>query len=258
MERWEDEAVVLSARPHGEGHAIATVFTRTQGVRRGLVYGGAGRRGRATWQAGNVLAARWQARLADQLGRLEGEAVLAAAAAALEDPLALAVVASACAVAEASLLEAEPHPRAYSALVALLGRLDAGEGLVADYVRWEIVLLSELGYGLDLSACALTGASEGLAYVSPRTGRAVTAGAAGAWRERLLPLPAFLVDAAAPSSPGNLAAGLRLTGHFLARDVFGAAHRPWPPARDRLVATIEARAARRLARSPAEGEEALG
>lgn len=243
METWEDEAVVLSARPHGEGHAIATVFTRTQGVRRGLVYGGAGRRGRATWQPGNVLAARWQARLSDQLGRLEGEAVLAVSAAALEDPLALAVVASACAVAEAALPEAEPHPRAYAALVALLGGLDAGEGLVAEYVRWEIVLLSELGYGLDLSACALTGLREGLAYVSPRTGRAVTAAAAGPWRERLLPLPAFLVAASAPSSPADLADGLRLTGHFLARDVFGAAHRPPPASRERLVAAVASRAA---------------
>lgn len=249
METWEDEAVVLSARPHGEGHAIATVFTRTQGVRRGLVYGGAGRRGRAIWQPGNVLAARWRARLSDQLGCLEGEPVLAASAAALEDPLALAVVASACAVAEASLPEAEPHPRAYAALVALLGRIDACEGLVADYVRWEVVLLSELGYGLDLSACALTGAQDDLAYVSPRTGRAVTAAAGAPWRERLLPLPTFLVDAVAPSLPGDLAAGLSLTGHFLARDVFGAAHRSPPPARDRLVVAVTARAAGAVARA---------
>ncbi len=242
MESWEDEAVVLSARPHGEGHAIATVFARALGVRRGLVFGGAGRRGRATWQPGNVLAARWRARLSDQLGRLEGETLFAASAGALEDTLALAVLASACAVAEAALPEAEPHPRAYAALVALLGHLDRGERMVAEYVRWESVLLSELGYGLDLSVCAVTGARDGLAYVSPRTGRAVAAAAAGPWRGRLLVLPKFLLaDEAAPVS--DLVSGLRLTGHFLARDAFGAAHRPPPPARARLVALIEARAA---------------
>lgn len=242
MESWEDEAVVLSARPHGEGHAIATVFTRAFGVRCGLVHGGAGRRGRATWQPGNLLAARWQARLADQLGRLEGEVVYAASAAALEDPLALAVLASACAVAEAALPEAEPHPRAHAALVALLRHLDSGAKAVAEYVRWEIVLLSELGYGLDLSVCAVTGARDGLAYVSPRTGRAVAAAAAGPWRERLLVLPKFLIEDA-EAAASDVVAGLRLTGHFLARDAFGAAHRPPPPARERLVAAIEARAA---------------
>ncbi|MCS6855174.1 MAG: DNA repair protein RecO [Elioraea sp.] len=242
MEAWEDEAVVLAARPHGEGHAIATVFTRTQGVRRGLVYGGAGRRARANWQPGTLLAARWRARLADQLGRLEGEMVFAASASVLEDPLALAVLASACAVAEAALPEAEPHPRAYEALVGLMGRLADREGGLAAYVRWEVVLLAELGFGLDLTACAVTGAREGLAFVSPRTGRAVSGAAAGPWRERLLPLPAFLIGEA-PAAPEDIAAGLRLTGHFLARDVFGSAHRSPPPARERLGAAVAALAA---------------
>lgn len=238
MERWQDEAIVLSARPHGEGHAVAAVFARAHGHWRGHVRGGASARGRGVWQPGTVLAATWSARLPDQLGHLAGEPI-ATAAAALEDPWALALLAAACAVAEAALPEHAPHPRAYAGLAALLARLGEGVAAAPDYVRWELALLAELGYGLDLASCAVTGRRVGLAFVSPRTGRAVTAEGAGAWAPRLLPLPEFLVGEG-PAGPGEVAAGLRLTGHFLARDVFGAAHRPLPAARARLAERAEA------------------
>ncbi len=234
MERWEDEAIVLSVRPHGESHAIVAVLARDHGHWRGHVRGGASSRGRALWQPGNLLAVAWSARVADQLGHLTGEPLTAIAAAAMDDPWALALLASACAVAEAALPEHEPHPLAYAGLHALLARIGEGAALAADYVRWEVALLAELGYGLDLSTCAVTGRREGLAYVSPRTGRAVTAEGAGAWAERLLPLPPFLLGTM-PVAPGDVAGGLRLTGHFLARDVFGLAHRPTPAARLRLA-----------------------
>jgi DNA repair protein RecO (recombination protein O) len=186
-----------------------------------------------------VLAVSWTARVADQLGHLTGEPLAATAASAMEDAWSVALLASACAVAEAALPEHEPHPLAYAGLAALLARIGEGASLAADYVRWEVALLAELGYGLDLSACAVTGRREGLAYVSPRTGRAVTAQGAGDWAERLFRLPPFLL-ANMPVAAGDIAAGLHLTGHFLARDVFGLAHRPTPAARLRLIERAEA------------------
>ncbi|MBN9509200.1 MAG: DNA repair protein RecO C-terminal domain-containing protein, partial [Alphaproteobacteria bacterium] len=154
----------------------------------------------------------------------------------------------ACAVAEGALPEREAHPRVFAGLLQLLARLAAGPPVLAEMVRWEAALLADLGYGLDLASCAVTGATAGLAWVSPRTGRAVTDVAAGAWRERLLPLPAFLHDDAMRNDRVGDAAdwrdGLRLTGHFLARDAFGHHHRPLPAARlalyDRVAVLAEA------------------
>jgi DNA repair protein RecO (recombination protein O) len=234
VEAWEDEAIVLAVRAHGEGHAVASVLARAHGHWRGHVRGGASRSGRAVWQPGNRLALCWTARLADQLGHFAGELADAAAARALADAGALAILSAACAVAEGALPERAPHPFAFAGLAALLERIGEGQGLAADYVRWEAALLAELGYGLDLSACAVTGRADDLAYVSPRTGRAVSREAAGPWKERLLALPPFLLGKAAVG-PGDVAAGLRLTAHFLARDVFGLRHLGLPPARLRLA-----------------------
>jgi DNA repair protein RecO (recombination protein O) len=234
MEGWEDEAIVLAVRAHGEGHALASVLARAHGHRRGHVRGGSSKSGRAVWQPGNLLALRWTARLADQLGHFVGEMVDAAAARALDDAGALAILAAACAVAEGALPEREPHPLAFAGLAALLERVGEGDALAPDYVRWEVALLAELGYGLDLSSCAVTGAVDDLAFVSPRTGHAVSREAAEPWKERLLPLPPFLLGNAAVGE-GDVAAGLRLTAHFLARDVFGLRHLDLPPARLRLA-----------------------
>lgn len=238
---WQAPAVVLAVRPHGEGGAVVTVLTEAQGRHAGLVRGGASRGQAATWQAGNLVEARWVARLAEQLGALSGELAHPAAALAMEDPLALALLAAACSVAEGALPEREAHPGVFHGLLGLIVRLPgAAAALVPDYVRWEATLLAELGYGLDLGRCAVTGTTEDLVHVSPRTGRAVSEAAAGPWRERLLPLPGFLLAperdrANDRAGPADWAAGLRLTGHFLSRDVFGLAGRGLPPARERLV-----------------------
>ena len=231
---WQAPAIVLSARPHGEGGAVVSVLTEAQGRHAGLVRGGASRGQAATWQAGNLVETRWVARLAEQLGALSGELARPAAALAMEDPLSLALLGAACAVAEGALPEREAHPQVFHGLLAIIVRLP-GEpaALLPDYVRWEAGLLAEIGYGLDLSRCAVTGEMEGLAHVSPRTGRAVSEAAAGPWRERLLPLPGFLLGperdrANDRSGPAAWAAGLRLTGHFLARDAFGQFGRPLP------------------------------
>jgi DNA repair protein RecO (recombination protein O) len=175
--------------------------------------------------------ARWVARLSDQLGSFTAELVHPGAALAMEDPLALAMLAACCAVADGALPEREAHPDVFQGLVRLILRLPDGASALPDLVRWELSLLRAVGYGLDLSSCAVSGATAGLAFVSPRSGRAVAADAAGTWAGRLLTLPAFLADPAAPAGAADWAAGLRLTAHFLARDAFGAQHRPLPAAR---------------------------
>ncbi len=236
---WDAPAIVLDARPFGEGDAIATVMTEAHGLHRGLARGGGSRAQAGLWQKGNLVQVRWVARLSDQLGSFSGEMIHAGAAFVIDDPLALAMLSAACAVAEGVLPERQPHPRVFLGLVHLVARLPHGAAMLNDLVLWETALLADLGYGLDLASCAVTGETTGLAYVSPRTGRAVTDAAAGAWKSRLLRLPNFLAGGDT-AEPADWRDGLALTGHFLARDAFGAQHRPLPRARqmlyDRVVA----------------------
>jgi DNA repair protein RecO (recombination protein O) len=237
---WQAPAVVLEARPYGEGDLVASVLTEGLGLCRGLARGGAARGRASLWQPGNLVEARWVARLADQLGSLTAELVHPGAALAMEDPLALAILAAACAVAAGGLPEREAHPRVFQGLVRLIAGLSQGTPRLAELVRWEAALLADLGYGLDLSSCAVSGAAEGLAYVSPRTGRAVTEDAAGIWRDRLLRLPGFLLHSEAEGTEADWRDGLRLTGHFLAREAFGSHHKPLPPARQILYDRVAA------------------
>jgi DNA repair protein RecO (recombination protein O) len=229
---------VLSVRPLNEADAVVVLLAEEHGVWRGLVRGGLSRRQAATWQPGNVVAARWVARLAEQLGTVSGELALPTAALALEDGLALAILQSACAMADVALPEREAHPRVFGGLVRLLAALGLGPDALEELVRWEALLLADLGYGLDLTCCAVTGERTGLGFVSPRTGRAVSTAAAGVWKERLLVLPAFLLGGS--GGPEAWCQGLALTGHFLARDALGHVHRPLPAARVRLVQRVRA------------------
>jgi DNA repair protein RecO (recombination protein O) len=234
---WTDEGVVLAVRRHGESAAVVSVFTRQHGRYAGLVRGGFGRRARPIYQQGNVLQVTWRARLAEQLGNLSGELTTPLAARLMADPERLSGLAAACALLETTLPERDPHPRLYDALFGYLERLAGDRAWLEGYVRFELALLAELGFGLDLSRCAVSGAREDLSYVSPRSGRAVSRGAAGAYADRLLALPPFLLGAA-PADPAQLAAGLRLTGTFLRRHLFDASDRALPEARDRLLARI--------------------
>ena len=238
---WQAPAIVLAASPYGEGDALASVLTEEHGAHRGLARGGAARAHAGAWQPGNLLQVRWVARLSDQLGSFTGELVHPGAALAMDDPLALAVLSSACAVADGALTEREPHPRVFAGLLRLITRLSTGPAVLGELVQWELALLAELGYGLNLDSCALTGAVDGLAWVSPRTGRAVSDVAAAPWQGRLLPLPGFL-RGGEPDAAG-WAAGLALTGHFLARDAFGSQHRGLPAARTRLADRVAGMAA---------------
>ena len=233
MIEWTDAAIVLSARPHGEGSAIVQLLTATRGRHAGLARGGSSARQRGTYQPGTEVAAVWRARLADQLGNLTCEAVHGHAAGWLDDPFRLAGIGAACAVAESALPEREPHPPLYHGMVAFLACLDA-EVWPAAYVRWEVELLAELGYGLGLDACAVTGATDDLARVSPRSGRAVSREAGAPYAEKLLPLPGFLVGGGRLDDE-DVIAGLDLAGYFLRRHVFAPADRDLPQARLRLA-----------------------
>ena len=233
---WRDRGIVLSARAHGESGLVVQLLTESHGRHAGLVRAGSGPARRGLYQPGNIVAAAWRARLAEHLGHFTCEPMRATAALYLDDPPRLAALASACAVLEAALPERQAYPAIYAGAVALIDAL-SWPYWAAAYVRWEVGLLAALGYGLDLSQCAATGAQAGLAYVSPKTGRAVSAEAAGPYRDRLLPLPAFLVGAGDPDRPA-VAAGLELTAFFLERHVFAALEHPLPAARRRLADSL--------------------
>ena len=232
---FEDEAFVLAARPHGETGAIVEVLTARHGRWVAHVAGGASRRLKPILQPGSRVRLGYRARVAEQLGsaRLEGEGE--GASALFDDPLALAGLAAAAAVVAGALPEREPHDGAFFALEALVAALSHPDIWPAVLVRFEMGLLQELGFGLDLSRCAVTGSADDLIWVSPRTGRAVSAAAGEPYRERLLPLPPFLLSAQGGLAPGDIAAGLALTGRFLQDFVFAALNRPLPPARARLI-----------------------
>ena len=233
---WQDEGIVVARRRHGESAAVVTLLTRAHGRHAGLVRGGAGRRAGGLYQPGTLVTARWRARLVEHLGSFVCEMSEAIAARMLDDPARLAALGALCAVIESSLPEREPQPKVFAATLDLLRRLDA-PGWPARYVRWEMLLLAELGFGLDLTRCVATGGRENLAYVSPRTGRAVSAAAGEPYGGRLLRLPRFLLSGSedAEADQSDITAGLVLTGHFLDRSVFAAHGRPAPPARTRLV-----------------------
>lgn len=236
---WEAPAIILHARPYGEADAVATVMTEAHGAHRGLARAAFARSRAALWQPGNLIQVRWVGRLSDQLGSFTAELIHPAAALVLDDALALSMLTSLCAVAEGAMPERQPYPAVFDTLLHILARLPRPEAQMAELIRWELLLLRDLGYGLDLATCAVTGSIENLTHVSPRTGRAVSAEAAPQWKDRLLPLPAFLAHDT-EGSPAEWSDGLRLTGHFLARDAFALLHKPLPPARVALYDRIAA------------------
>jgi DNA repair protein RecO (recombination protein O) len=231
----DDEGIVLASRAHGERALVVQLLTREHGRHAGLLRGGQSPKTRAHWQIGNRLTVTWRARLAEHLGFLTGEVMDAYAARLLDDPLRLAALASATALAASALPEREPHPRVYRLLLHLIEALGADDRWAIAYVEWEIALLEELGFGLDLSSCAATGATEDLVYVSPRSGQAVSEAAGAPYREKLLPLPGFLRGAEARPEPQEVLDGLRLAGFFLEQRVFAPHQHKLPAARSRYV-----------------------
>jgi DNA repair protein RecO (recombination protein O) len=218
--QWSEDGIVLATRRHGETSLIVEVMTAGHGRHLGLVKGGRSRRLRPTLQPGNTLMLTWRARLDEHLGNFRVEPLVERGARLIASPV--GAFGLALAAAHLRLLpERDPHPRLYAALAALLDCLDrpalAGE-LMA---RFELLLLDELGFGLDLSACAATGRRDALVYVSPRSGSAVSREAGLPYADRLLQLPAFLLDVPGETcEPGELNAAFKLTGFFLGRHVY--------------------------------------
>ncbi len=258
---WEAPALVLSASLFGEANALVHLFTSDHGVVHGLVRGGMGRRNAATWQPGNLVQARWHARLPEQLGSVSGEIIQANAARCLGSRLSLACLSSICAVTDSALPEGERYSGLFddTGRVASLFGAESGEQAtafeMATLLRWERILLQDLGFALNLTECAVTGERADLVYLSPRTGRAVSRQGAGTWASRLLPLPGLFLNPEDTGIPADWSAGLRLTGHFLTRDVFGPLHRPLPAARIRLADIVQSLLSPHRQKPDLSGEE---
>ncbi len=248
---WRDEGILIAVRRHGESSAIVEVFTAGHGRHAGVVRGGAGRRMAPLLQPGARLAVEWSARLEEHLGHFRVDPAGGGLAAVMADRAALAALASVTALIAVALPERDAHPALYARTVDLVAALGAAADWPARYAAWELALLAELGFGLDLGTCAVSGATEGLVWVSPKSGRAVSREAGAAWADRLLALPGFLREGweAAPA-PEEVAAALELTGFFLeARVAPGLRREALPEARARAVEAIRRSAAGRPAPS---------
>jgi len=234
---WHDDAIVLSARPHGENGTILEVLARSHGRHLGLIRGG--RKLKPVLQPGNTVRLQWRARLAEHLGSFTCEPAAARAGALMETQQALTGLNAFTTIAAASLPERAPgYEPVFAAAVILLDAM-MEDGLAhwgAVYVRWEAGLLQALGFGLDISSCAATGLTEELVYVSPRSGRAVSADAGAPYAARLLPLPQFLLGSQNEVAAADISAGLKLTGHFLLERVLRPNGKTMPAARTRLDA----------------------
>ncbi|MEM1233347.1 MAG: DNA repair protein RecO [Pseudomonadota bacterium] len=231
---WRDEGVLLVARPHGEGSAIIEVLTACHGRTAGIVRGGASRKQAPHLQPGAQLDVTWKARLEDHLGSYTFEPLRSRAAGLMADRRALLGLQASCGLLSRLLPEREEAGALYADTTRLFDLMAATDAWPLAYLRWEVALLETLGYGLDLSSCAVTGAQEGLVYVSPKSGRAVSAAGAGDWAARLLPLPAALLPGGeGPDS--EIAEAMGTTGTFLARAL---GDREMPDARRQLQALL--------------------
>jgi len=231
---WRADGILLTVRRHGESAAIIELFTEAHGRHLGVVPGGASRKLAPLLQPGAQLDATWRARLSDHIGSYKVELVTSRAAGAMGDRLSLAGLGAVCALLSFCLPEREAHPALYARTAALLDGLGA-ERWAEAYLGWELALLDEMGFGLSLDACAVTGTNEDLAFISPRTGRAVSKEGAGDWADRLLPFPRCL-SGGPVTGAGDLLDGLKTTGHFLAHHLAPSlGDKPLPAARQRLV-----------------------
>lgn len=235
---WREQGLLLSQRRHGENAAIIEVFTEAHGRHAGIVRGGASRKIAPILQPGAQLDLTWRARLEDHLGAFTVEPVKSRAASLMGDRQLLAGLNALTALLSFALPEREPHPALYARTLAVLDMMEEGPFWTLAYLRWEMALLEDLGFGLDLSSCAATGAVDGLTYISPRTGRAVSEAGAGDWADRLLPLSPALIGRG-DGSADEILSGLRVTGHFLETRLAPAlGTKQIPAARQRLFELI--------------------
>jgi len=240
---WQDEAIVLSATRHGESDAVLEVMTKSHGRSRGFIKGGLGRRNKANLQAGNHVQVAWRARLETNLGRFTVELHHSPLGQMMGDGARLSALAAVTSVVASTMPEHETHTGVYEGLAALIQLLENEDGDSAIWAsalaRLELGILTELGYGLDLSACAATGQQEDLIYVSPKSAQAVCRESGIPYKEKLLSLPSFLLKGHKIASSKQAAAdGLTLTGFFLGRNVWQVQGKGQPAARERLFAAL--------------------
>jgi DNA repair protein RecO (recombination protein O) len=235
---WRGTGILLSVRRHGESSAIIEVFTEDKGRHAGVVRGGTSRKIAPILQPGAQLDVAWRARLEDHIGTFAVEPVRSRAAIVMGNRLALAGLNAVTALLGFCLPEREAHAALYRRTEQLLDLLGQDDLWPLAYLQWEVALLTEMGFGLDLSSCAVTGSTENLIYVSPRTGRAVSAEAAGVWADRLLPLPEVL-RGGGDALDAEIVQAFETTGYFLSFHLApDLGSRPLPDARDRFVATF--------------------
>ncbi len=219
MEQWRDLGYVLSARPHGEGGAVVALLTENNGRHSGYVHGAQSTKKRALLEPGTLVSIDWKSRSEGQLGTLNLEQESGLPHGILEDSLRLAALLSACALCDSALPDREGHPGLFHGFQTMMEMMDQ-DIWAAAYIFWEIALLKELGFGLDLTRCAGGGDSRTLAYVSPKSGRAVSYAAGEAYKDRLLHLPSFLKPNGGPLDAEEIHKGLQMTGHFLEHWVY--------------------------------------
>lgn len=232
MSEWQDEGIVLSLRLHGETGGIASLLTRDHGRSSGYIYGATSQKTRSVLEPGNIVSAHWQAKSSEQLGHFSLELEKSIVGSVIDDQIKLTALQSACALADKTLFEHEKHTGVFEGFKVLLDAFQ-GDVWAPAYIFWELGLLRELGFGLDLTSCAATGETGDLIYVSPKSGRAVSRAAGEIYKEKLLRLPGFL-----RGLPGlenkDILEGLELTGHFFRHRVFAQMHAPLPEPRLRL------------------------
>jgi len=233
MEQWRDQGFVLSVRPHGEGGAVVAVLTEEHGRHAGYVHGAQSSKKRAMLEPGTLVSIEWKSRVADNLGSMTLEQEAGLPHGILDDPLRLGALLSACALCDSALPEREGHSGLFYGFKTMMEMMEQ-DIWGAAYVFWEIALLKELGFGLDLTKCAGGGDPKTLAYVSPKSGRAVSYAAGEAYKEKLLELPSFLKPNGGPLEPEDVMKGLRMTGHFLEHWVFAHHTKGVPEARARF------------------------
>ncbi len=240
MPDWQDEGIVLSNKPYAEMHSIISILTKAHGRHAGLVQAGQSRKKRSILQPGCIVDANWHARLDEHLGTFKLELSKNYSALIIDTPIRLAALSSICNLLEFSLPEREPQAELWKATMAILEILTLSEKeteWLPFFIKWELGLLQELGFALNLKSCAVTGSNQALAYVSPRTGRAISRPAAGNYADRLLVLPMFLGGHL--ETKNEFADGIKITGHFLQKQIFNTMDKKLPSARERLVYLVE-------------------
>lgn len=238
--QWTDQAIVLSTRKFSEHSGIVSTFTFEHGRAKGMVRNMTSRAQRGVYQLGNIITTTWQARLSEQLGYFTSELVQPVAAICLSDPLKLLGLSTLCALLDTTLAEHDAHPHLFTISLALIKNIIDKTQWMEEYIKFEIILLHELGFQLELEHCAATGQIHDLLYVSPRSGRAVSRDAGEPYKDKLLPLPPFLTQegASLPIKDADIKNGLELGAYFLNKYILSTHTLSMPSARTRLYEAI--------------------